>query len=362
MSKRKKSTRGGAGAVSRLLLRACAIALGVAVLGAVALSLHYRNHLDEPVLDEGESKTVVIPENSNWDEVVGHLQEAGLIEQRPYFEYFARRRHLPARVKAGRYEFEGEMRYADLAEALVRGGRAEHIEITLTEGATIFHMADYLDETGVVEREAFLEAARDSRALALAGLDAESFEGYLFPDTYRVREEVAADEVIELAHARWQAVWLSLQAQHEESLEELVDEHDLDRHDLVTLASLVERETASDEERPIVARVFLNRLEKGMPMQSDPTCVYGEDTYDKTPTPELCKDPLNRYSTYVEDGLPPGPVANPSRASLAAVADPSDDPEAMEYLYFVARRDGTRRHHFSKNFEEHKRAIDRYLR
>ncbi|MFW5967247.1 MAG: endolytic transglycosylase MltG, partial [Persicimonas sp.] len=252
--------------------------------------------------------------------------------------------------------------YADLAEALARGGRAEHHEITLAEGATIFHMADYLDEEGIVERDGFLEAARDPRALALAGLEAESFEGYLFPDTYQVREDVGADEIIELAHARWQAVWLSIQAQHEESLEELVDEHGLDRHELVTLASLVERETASDEERPIVARVFLNRLEEGMPLQSDPTCVYGEDTYDKAPTPDLCKDSLNRYSTYVEDGLPPGPVANPSRASLAAVADPSDDPDAMEYLYFVARRDGTQRHHFSKNFEEHKRAIQRYLR
>lgn len=363
MSKRRRATtRGRSGGAGRLLLRLCVVALTGMLLAGAALILHYRAYLDEPVLEEDKTRTVVIPEGASWPEVVDQLEGARLIERPTYFEYWARRRHLPARVRAGRYDFEGPMSLDDLGGALREGGRSEQTRITLKEGATIFHFADYLDDKGVVEREEFLSAARDPEALDEAGLTGDSFEGYLFPDTFQLDEDATADEIVERLHGRWEAVWMSLESQYKDSLEAVAAERGLDRHDLVTLASLVERETAVDEERPIIARVFLNRLDEEMRLQSDPTCIYSEDTYDEAPTPELCKDSLNRYSTYVRDGLPPGPVANPGRASLAAVVAPSDDAEASDYLYFVARRDGSQRHYFSQTFAEHKQAIQRYLR
>ncbi|MFB6263799.1 MAG: endolytic transglycosylase MltG, partial [Bradymonadaceae bacterium] len=311
--------------------------------------------------EEGEA-VVTIADGASWTEIVDRLERAGLVERRWYFEFWARRRQLPRRVEAGTYRFEGPMDWSEMAEQLQRGVAAPEVSVTFPEGFNIFEMADRLEERGLVGREAFLAAARDPEAVERAGLPGESFEGYLFPDTYRFRRDVTAAEVVARLHTRWRTVWKKLVESHGESLQNVRDEHGLSRHDVVTLASIVQAEATVDEERALIARVLLNRLDASMKLQADPTCVYGEDLYRRAPSPELCRDPMNRYSTYVVEGLPPGPIGNPGRASLRAVMEPADGRGADEYLYFVARDDGSGEHVFSRSYSEHRRAVERHLK
>jgi UPF0755 protein len=358
----EKLAQGNGSDLARIALRLCALglALAMAVLGAVYL--HYHAYIGEPVLEAGETKTLVIPRSTAWPRVVDILERDRLVTRPAYFEYWARRRHLPAAVKAGTFELVGPLSLEELAAKLREGGRFDETTVTFPEGLSIFHLADLVEKLGLVDRSAFLRAARDEEALAEAGLEAESFEGYLFPDTYRFRKGTSAAEIVAKLHARWRVMWAALSEKHADSMARVAEKFDFDVKDFVTLASIVQRETSLASESPVIARVFYNRLERDMRLQTDPTCVYGPETYDEVPTPEHCKDPLNRYSTYVIDGLPPGPISNPGEASLEAVLDPSANPEAKEYLFFVARRDGSRGHYFSETYAEHKRAIRRYLR
>lgn len=334
----------------------------VLALSAAATYLHYRAWAAAPVLTEGDAVTLVIPESTNWSDVIDILERHDLVESPFYFDLWARQRDLPARVKAGSYLFEGPMTLPQFANRLEQGGAVEEVSITVPEGFTIFHVADRVERLGLASRQAFLDAARDDAALERAGITGESFEGYLFPDTYRFVKGTPARLIVQRMHDRWSEVWSELSAEHDESIRHLEDVYAFDRHAFVTMASIIEKETGAHGERDLVARVFYNRLDREMRLQTDPTCVYGESTYTEIPHPRFCKDPLNRYSTYVIDGLPPGPISNPGRASMKAALTPDDSPEARAYLFFVARRDGTPGHHFSRTFREHKAAIRKYLK
>jgi UPF0755 protein len=327
---------------------------------AGGIYLHYQAYLTTPVLAEGDTRTVVIPANSAWPQVVRILEEARLVRRPLYFEYWSREVGLPSSVRAGTFQLQGPLMLEDLAAALRRGGLAEDLSVTIPEGFTIFHIADRLESLGLVSREEFLRAATNEEALAEAGIDAESFEGYLFPDTYRFRQGTSAQAIIERKHRRWKEVWAQLYEAHLDGFEHLSSRYEFGVHEIVTMASLIERETGAGAERDLIARVFYNRLDRNMKLQTDPTCVYGEETYMLVPRPEHCRDPLNRYSTYVIEGLTPGPIANPGRASLEAALAPSTSAEAMEYLFFVSRRDGT--HHFTRTYQEHREAIRRFLK
>jgi UPF0755 protein len=345
---------------ARLVVGTFLLATILAVLGAVGIAVHYGLWTQHDIVGEREV-TLIIPRGTSWSEVIEILEEEGVVHRPRYFDLWGRRHDLPARVKAGSYRLEGPMRLSELAEALEEGGRVEEVQVTIPEGFSIFAMAELFEEQGLASRERFLEATRSDEALEAAGLSAESFEGYLFPDTYRFRHGTTPEAIVGRLHDRFVEVWDELAAEHSEALAER-EKAEMSRHDLVTLASIIERESGAATERPLVARVFYNRLERDMRLQSDPTCVYSADRWDEVPTPDDCKDPLNRYSTYVIDGLPPGPIANPGREALEAAIVPAAGEEAGEYLYFVARRDGTGGHHFSKTLDEHNEAIRKYLK
>jgi UPF0755 protein len=215
-----------------------------------------------------------------------------------------------------------------------------------------------LESVNLVTRNAFLDAARSSELLTELNVSADSFEGYLFPDTYRFSRNTGAEAIIRRMNARFEEVYQELQSTNPAA----EDVQDFSKHQIVTLASLIEKETRATHERPLISRVFLNRLEKKMKLQTDPTCVYGEETYREVPHPRYCRDRLNRYSTYVIDGLPPGPIASPGRASLKAALQPDTSPEAKTYLFFVARRDGSGAHHFTRTYDEHKKLVKKYLK
>lgn len=360
-AKRRKGNQ-QEGATAAMWLRLAAAILVLLMGAAGFLWAHFGAFVEAPVLDEGEDVTLVIPENTNWPGVLRRLEDARLVRNKSYFEYWARSRGLPSRAKAGVYKLEGPMSLDELADELEDGGEVEEVVITFPEGFTIFHVADRVESAGLADRESFLRAARDQQALTDAGVSADSFEGYLFPDTYRFVKGTPPEQIVSRMHQRWSEVWNELRREHGDELKKLKEDFEFDRHDVVTLASIVEKESSASAERALIARVFLNRLERDMRLQTDPTCVYGADTYLEVPRPELCKDKMNRYSTYVIEGLPPGPIANPGRDSLRATINPADGEDARDYLFFVARRDGSNSHYFSKTFREHRRAIRRFLK
>ncbi len=344
----------------RALTHALAIALLIFTLLGI-LALHYQATVSRAVLVPDETRTVVIPRDMPWPQIVASLKAQGLVSRPLYFELWARRQGLPSQVRAGTYQLTGPLDWQGLGVALRRGGQLDDASVTLLEGWTIFHIADRLESKGLVNRQAFLAAARDPALMAELKIPGESVEGYLAPDTYQLAKGQTPQQIIRRLHQQWRARWERVVAERPEALARMRRDYELDEAQLVILASLVQRESHHAPEQPIIARVFLNRLSKPMRLQTDPTCVYGEQTYREVPSPARCKDPLNRYSTYRIDGLPPGPIGNPGADALRAALSPSDDPAAKRYLFFVARRDGAPGHQFSETFEAHRAAIRQHL-
>lgn len=249
-------------------------------------------------------------------------------------------------------------------------GRAKG-KVVIPEGLHRFAVAERLEQARICAREAFVGAATDPLLLeaidvpAPAGATPESAEGFLFPATYELPVDTPAADVVRRLVAESHARWTRLARSHAEGVARLERDLGWGRREIVTLASIVEKETGAAEERPLVAAVFLNRLRDPSftpkLLQSDPTAAYGciRDrsvapscaAYEGRVTGAMNRDRLNDYSTYVREGLPPGPIANPGEASIAAVLAPAD----VGYLYFVASGHG--RHRFSTTYDDHRRAI-----
>ena len=339
------------------------ISIGLILSGV--LFYEYRTYPQNPVLEPGETQTLDIPEGAPWPRIVSELRDEDLIESSLYFDYFGRLQKLPREVKSGEYELEGQMTVEQLADKLAEGPTIEEYKVTFPEGVNIFEMADILARTPLTDRETFLSAVhrpQQIRGVDLPSEDIETVEGYLFPETYRFKETATVEDIVRRLHEEWDDVWRPIKRKHLNSYRKLQKKYDFDLHDVVTLASIIQLETSLHSERPVIARVFLNRLDRGMRLQTDPTCVYGPERYKETPSPRLCKRDPNAYSTYAHDGLPPGPIGNPGRESLEAALSPSTSKAAREYLFFVSKGDSKKAHYFSKTYSEHRRAINRYLK
>ena len=289
--------------------------------------------------------TVVIPSGAGFQSIERVLAEKGVIRPDLRFSILARLLGLTQRLQAGKYAFgPGETPYDVLAA--LEAGKVVQEPVTIPEGANIYQVADILASGGWVSRERFLELIKDPSFIKELGLKEESLEGYLFPDTYCLRRGQNAEDIIRMMVSRLRDVFSELG----------VDEKGktgLSRHEILTLASIVEKETAVPSERPLIAGVFMERLAKGMRLQSDPTVIYGIAGFDGNLTRHDLKTPSS-YNTYLIKGLPPGPIANPGRAAIDAVLHPA----VGGYLYFVSKNDGT--HFFSKSLGEHNRAVLRY--
>jgi UPF0755 protein len=232
-------------------------------------------------------------------------------------------------------------------ERLASGSVMTH-RVVLPEGLTMSEVAARFEAVGLVSAPEFLAAARDPTLPVLFGVDGTTLEGYLFPETYELAKGLTAREIVRLMVEQFLQVW--------RRIEPLAARKALTMREVVVLASLVEKETGARDERPLVAAVFLNRLARGMRLETDPAVIYGIADFDGNLRRAHLEDEGNPYNTYRFVGLPPGPIANPGEASLRAVVEPAD----AEYLFFVARKDGT--HHFSRSYGEHARAVDRYQR
>lgn len=250
-----------------------------------------------------------------------------------------------SRLQAGEYEFSGKVSAWDVFDKLHRG-LIFYEEVTVPEGSNMFDIAALLNKTDTVSGANFLSAARDPSLIRdLDGL-APSLEGYLFPSTYRVTHKTTAKDLCRMMTQEFRRQW------------KLLGDDQKDLHRPVTLASLVEKETAVPGERAMVAAAFVNRLRLNMPLQCDPTTVYAalvENRYRGA----IHKSDLantNPYNTYAHAGLPPGPIANPGALALKAALAPAES----NVLYFVAKGDGSGSHHFSATLAEHQVAVANY--
>ncbi len=324
------------------LLRAAALVLLVALAAAGGWFWSWANS----PLSFDTATVIFIPRGSGVGRITGLLAEKGIIADDLRFPLLARLTGLGSRLRAGEFRVAPGLSPLALLRLLERGEVVRH-RITVPEGWTVRQVATLLAARGWVDADRFLALSTDARYISSLGLDVPALEGYLFPDTY-VLVRGATDEqlILRMMVSRFLAVWQELAEDGETTLT---------RHQVVTLASIVEKETGAPSERPLIARVFLNRLVRGMRLQSDPTVIYGLPAFDGN----LTRSDLRRktpYNTYVIPGLPPGPICNPGRAALAAVLHPADS----DALYFVSRNDGT--HQFSRTLREHNRAVRRYQR
>lgn len=279
------------------------------------------------------------------------LAEHQLIQDPLVFILYTRWQRLSDRLQAGEYEFSPAMSVMEIVDKLVRGQVVSY-SLTIPEGYTVEQIIDVAVATGLFAREdlrrALAEAAREWPYLP-AGVDlAEPLEGYLFPDTYMLTRSMDAAALVEMMLDRFEAVFSADLRRRAEVL-------GLTVHEVVTLASIIERETPVDDERPLVSAVFHNRLQRGMLLQADPTVRYAMGRWEgQLLNRDLQVD--SPYNTYRYAGLPPGPIASPGARSLQAALYPAD----VDYLYFVSRYDGTGEHVFARTYEEHLSNVRKY--
>jgi UPF0755 protein len=277
--------------------------------------------------------------------MAARLHEAGVIDNQLLFRIEARLSGAGGRLRAGEYQLEKGGSIRGVIKKLLDGKMALH-KITIQEGLTIRQIGEILEKDGVVSAREFSEAAGDPAILREFGLFAGSAEGYLFPDTYNFLKQTKGSEVVPVMLKTFFA-----KAGKALPPDLMADPKRL--YELVTLASIVEKETGTESEKRLVAAVFANRLKKRMPLQSDPTVIYGLPDFDgNIRKKDLSYD--SPYNTYVRKGLPPGPIANPGLSSLLAALEPAD----TDYLYFVSKNNGE--HYFSATLDEHNRAVRKY--
>jgi UPF0755 protein len=297
----------------------------------------------------GDEQFVDIPSGSSAPEIGRRLVAAGVVRDALTFRLSLWRTGDANRLRAGEYRFAEPMTPLEVVDQIRRGEVYER-RITFPEGLSIPEMAALFEARGFGTAADFLEAAGDPAPVAAFDPLAEDLEGYLFPDTYSLPRGAPAARLLRLMVDRFDVAFPA-------GLREAVAARGLQVREAVVVASLVEKETARDDERPIVAAVYLNRLRIGMPMQGDPTVIYALRKAGLYENNNLRREDLSfdsPYNTYRYPGLPPGPIAAPGRASLEAVARPAD----VDYLYFVSRNDGS--HEFAATLAEHNRNVRRY--
>jgi UPF0755 protein len=275
------------------------------------------------------------------------LEAAGLVPSALALALWARFAGIDRQIQHGAYQFVEPLSPMALVEKM-RSGEAMMIHVTLPEGATARDLAQLLEHDGLGPAETFLALLRDSAFAQSLGVPASALEGYLFPDTYFFSPLDSAPKILGSFVARFQKVFTPEMAAEAQTSGFTI-------HQIVTLASVIEKETARENERPLVSAVFRNRLRLHMPLQADPTVIYGIENFNGNLTRKDLET-VTPYNTYTEPGLPPGPIANPGRSSLMAALHPADVP----YLYFVARDDGS--HEFNATLADHNRAVNRYQR
>jgi UPF0755 protein len=290
---------------------------------------------------------VSFPPGSGIRKLATELKAGRVIRSSWHFVLLTRLRGDAHHLKAGDYRFNDAMTPAVILRKIV-AGEVDYRKFTLPEGYSIYQAAELLEQKGYFKKEAFLEKCRDKALLQRLGLHEASVEGYLYPATYNLSRGGGEEQLLEQMVGQFNKNYAAVKEVSQEASR-------FSRHEIVTLASIIEKEAVSADEKPLISSVFHNRLRIGMPLQSDPTAVYGVRAFSG----KVSKADIQRqspYNTYLNKGLSPGPIGNPGIDAVTAAMNPAKS----DFLYFVARQDGT--HQFSKNLADHNRAVARYLK
>jgi UPF0755 protein len=315
-------------------------------LAALVLVTHLYFVLFVPPSNERIWKEIQVSEGMSFKAIVSTLYREGIIRYQAYFEILGRLEGITRRVRVGYYGLNTNMTMWEVLEAL-RNGKIIEYQVIVPEGYNIYQIGWTLSNTPLIsDPNQFINLAKNKEFVHSLGIEADTLEGYLFPDTYYLPKGIQLEDIPKRMVQRYKAVF-------DESFQSRAAELGFSEHQIITLASIVEKEAKVTSERKLIAAVYLNRLKKGMRLQADPTAVYGTKAW----VTKITKQDLKRqspYNTYLHKGLPPGPIANPGRGAILATLYP----ERTNYLFFVAQGDGS--HYFSKDFGEHEQAVNRY--
>jgi UPF0755 protein len=315
----------------------------------IGLYLQYRQgDLDRPASYDDTPVTFVVESGESAATIAASLEELGLVTDGELFRMFIRYHEIDANLEAGEYVLRPNMTMAEIAETL-QHARIEEVTVTIPEGWRAEQVAQMLAKENIVDGDEFLALVRGGKfdySLLQDRPEGSSLEGFLFPETYRIPAQAEAEDLIE-------RMLSTLEERFTPEMRRLAVERGMTVYEVITLASIVEREAVITEERPLIAGVFLNRLEQGMYLRADPTVQYAKG-YDATTGqwwPAVAVEDWEAvdspYSTYLYPGLPPGPICSPGLSAIQAVLEPAD----TEYLFFLAKGDGS--HAFATTYEEH---------
>lgn len=356
----------------RLALAVCVLTLAGGGYWLWQTGQELLSYPTRPGAGSAAAVTIDIPRGSSFPDVLKILVDEGVIATSDslYFKLFVLHRGAAGKITAGEHHVRGDMTPEELLVELQRSQPALEVRVTIPEGKNTREIAGILADAGLGERDALFAATRSPTLLKGLPEGLKSVEGYLFPDTYKFSTRASAEQIFAKMIERHHQVYSDLRRRHRESAENLSRMFDWGDYQILTMASLVEKETGAAHERPLIAGVFFNRLRfasfKPKLLQTDPTIIYGCTV--PVEVSAACKqfegrirrihlrDPDNPYNTYTHEGLPPGPITNPGRAALEAVFAPKQS----RFLYFVSRNDGT--HQFSRSRAEHEAAVDKYIR
>ncbi len=288
---------------------------------------------------------VYVKRGMTFSETLQRLQEGGLLRDKNIVLFIGRIARIDRKIKTGLYEFSGPVSPLQVINALI-SGRVAEFKVTIPEGYNVWQIARTLDAAGIITEEDFFRFAYNREFLDSMNIDAPSIEGYIFPDTYAFPGGMPPEDVLKRLVS-------GMRKHFTADMRKRAEELGLTERGVLTLASIIEKEARIDDERPLISAVFHNRLRRGMPLQADPTSIYGF----KDPSGIITIKDLRRespYNTYVIPGLPPGPIASPGLKSIMAALHPADVP----YLFFVSDNNGG--HRFSATEAEHRKAVMLY--
>ena len=310
------------------------------------ISIHFYMALFVPPTKEKNWKEIQVTDGMSFKAIAAALQKEGIIRYRGYFELIGRMQGISRRVRVGYYGLSTNMSLWEVLEALRKGKIIEY-EVVVPEGYNLYQIGWTLSGTPLIsDPQQFIRLVKNKDYVRSLGVEADTLEGYLFPDTYFLPKGIKLEDIPRRMVQRYKAVFV-------DSYRDRAEEMGFTERQILTLASIVEKEAKVSTERKVISAVYHNRLKKGMKLQADPTCVYGTKAWITQVTKQDLKR-VSPYNTYLHKGLPPGPIANPGQGAILAALYP----EAVDYLFFVAQGDGS--HYFSNDYGTHEKAVGRY--
>jgi UPF0755 protein len=363
----------------------------IVVLGSLALAAGVGAYLlnramsypGEPHEGTGQQIEVEISQGMSFPAIASRLAERGVISRPTWFRMYAMWKGQTADVKPGKYMFKDNLTPREVLQTIVTGVRELTVKVTLPEGENMLELFRRIEDAKVAPAAELEALARDRDLLAKYAITGDTADGYLFPDTYQFRAGEKPAVVLQRLITRHQEIWNQAMQKHARDASKLKEKLGWSDRDLLTLASIVEKEAVDPAERPRIAQVFINRLTSPsfkprrletdptirygclVPKEKSPPCVAWIEVCTKAGKPPGCErlhraqldDKDNAYNTYQHEGLPPGPISNPGKKSIEAALAP----DGSDYFYFVATSRSSRTHAFARTVAEHKRNVEKYV-